>query len=82
MVIVICFLFVLSGWKTKINETMKREMETKEMTYAQETIKKCISEKLSVGELFQDYSEQTISAMRSEYGDYWHSDYSDYYRVR
>lgn len=56
-------------------------METRETTYAQEAIINRITEKTAWESLFQDYSEHSKKAMESEYGDYSHGDYSDYYRV-
>ena len=52
-------------------------MEEKKITYAQEAIKKIIFEKTELREMFQDhsYSENSIQIA---YGDYCHSDYSDY----
>ena len=56
-------------------------MKTKETTYAQEAIINRITEKTAWERLFQDYSEHSKKVMESEYGDYSHGDYSDYYRV-
>ena len=57
-------------------------MEDNKTTYAQEVIRERISEKIEWNMHFQDYSEHSNKTMKSEYGDYSHGDYSDYYRNR
>lgn len=58
-------------------------MEDKETTtYAQEAIRERISEKAEWEMFFQDYSDYSNILMRSEYGDYSHGDYCDYFRNR
>lgn len=57
-------------------------METKEKTHAQAAIRERIFEKIEWNMHFQDYSDCSNNLMRSEYGDYSHGDYSDYYRNR